>query len=124
MLHPVIQEAVVAYFLKTGRKHVHQVTADELCVIKGNAPFWGTSAEPPGRKSNGILCDGKDPAVGNSDLMCVTAKILDGITETVKGFLYVRTPVFFIKTVFPFFPAIRITKLIAGGRKNKGTALV
>lgn len=103
---------------------MYQITADKFRVIKGDDPFGGAGFEPPGRKRNGILCDGKDSAVGNSDLMCVTAKILDGIAETVKGFLYVRTPVFFIKIVFPFFPVIRITKLIAGGRKNKGAALV
>ena len=36
MLHPVIQESIVAYFLKTGKKYMQQVTADELCMFQGD----------------------------------------------------------------------------------------
>lgn len=103
---------------------MHQVTADKFCMAESDLALRGTRCFPSGRESNGILRKGKDPAVGNGDPMCVTAKILDGIAETVKGFLYVRTPVFFIKTVFPFLKAAGILQMAAGGRKGKGAALI
>lgn len=51
--------------------------------------------------------------------MCVTAKVFNGIAKSVKGFLNVRAPVFFIKAVFPFFPVIRVRKVFTGRGKRK-----
>ena len=36
--HPVIEEAVVADLLESARQHMHQETADELRVWKGEGP--------------------------------------------------------------------------------------
>ena len=37
-LIPVIQKAIIAYFLKTGRQHMHQIAADELRIIQSDRP--------------------------------------------------------------------------------------
>ena len=93
---------------------MHQVTSDELCVIQCDLTLWVTRLFSSGRKSNRIFGNRKDPAVGDSDLVGVASQIFDGITKAVKGFLNVRTPVLFIKVIFPIFPAIGITELLKG----------
>lgn len=37
---PVVQEAVIADLLETGRKHVHQIPADEFCIVQCDVPAW------------------------------------------------------------------------------------
>ncbi len=94
---------------------MHQITADEFCVIKGNLTFRLTRFFHSCGKSNLIFRDRKNPAVGNGDPVGITSKIFNGIAKSVEGFLDVGTPVLFIKTVFPFFPVVRIAKLFTGG---------
>lgn len=65
------------------------------------------------------MCNRKNPAVGDGDLMCVAPKILNGIAEAVKGLFYVGAPVFFIKLIFPFPEAVVIFKMAAGRRKTR-----
>ena len=56
--------------------------------------------------------------------MRVSAKIFDGIAKAVKGFFYVRAPVFYIKVVFPLFPVVGILQIPAGGRKYQLSTLI
>lgn len=35
---PVIQEPIVSDFLETGGEHMHQITADELCILQSDGP--------------------------------------------------------------------------------------
>ena len=37
-LIPVIQKAIIAYFLKTGRQHMHQIAVDEFRIIQSDRP--------------------------------------------------------------------------------------
>lgn len=94
---------------------MHQIPADEFSIIKGNVPFRLTGFLSSCRKGNLFLRYRKNSAVGNGNLVGITPKIFNGITKAVKGLFDVRTPVLFIKTVFKFFPVIRITQLFAGG---------
>ena len=103
---------------------MHQVTPDEFRVFQGNLAFWFSRLFPSGRKSDRILRKAEDPAVGDSDFVGIASQIFDGIAKAVKGFFDVRAPVFFVKTVFEFFPVIRITQFFTGGRKSKGAAFV
>lgn len=70
------------------------------------------------------MCDREDSAIGNRNLMGITAQIFDRIPKTIKSFLDIRTPVFCVKTVFPFFPIVRILKFLTGRRKRKLSFLV
>lgn len=60
---PVIQESVIADFLETGREHMHQITADELCVLQGNGPAWLTRPLSPCRKTDTLVIYREDAAV-------------------------------------------------------------
>lgn len=122
--HPVIQKAVIAYFLKTTGEYMHQITPDEFRVVQGNLTFWLPRLFPSGSKGNLILCNGKNPVVGDGDSVGITSQILDGIAKPMKGFLDIGAPVLFIKMVLPFLPVIRIPQLFTGRRKNKGAAFV
>ena len=124
MFHPVVQKTIIAYFLKAGRQHMHQVTADKFRVFQGDPAFWFTGLFPPCRESNRIFCQAKDPAVRNGDFVGITAKVFYGIAKAVKGFLNVRTPVFFIKVIFPVLPVVRVPELFAGRRKEKGAIFI
>lgn len=115
----VIQEAVVTNLLEPGRQYMHQVTPDEFCMLQSNLTSGFTGLFPSGRKSDRILGNRKDPAVRNGNLVGITPKIFNGIAKAVKGFLDVRTPVHFIKFVFPFLPVIGITQLSTGRRECK-----
>ena len=37
---PVVQEAVIADLLETGREYMHQIPADEFRIIQGDVPAW------------------------------------------------------------------------------------
>lgn len=100
---------------------MHQATPDEFCVFQGDLMFWLSLLYSSGRKSKLILRNGKDPAVRDGDPVGIASQIFNGITKTIEGFFDVRTPVFFIKPVFPFFPAARITQFFTGRRKKQGS---
>ena len=61
--------------------------------------------------------DGQYPAVGNGNLMGVTAEILHGIPKTVEGFFYVRAPVLIVKRIPEFRPLVRVFQLFTGSGK-------
>lgn len=124
VFHPVIQESIITYFLKTGRQHMHKVTADKFRMFQCNLPFWPAWFSGTGRECNRIFCNRKDPAVRDGDLVRVSSQVFDGIAKTIKGFLDVGAPVLFIKGVFPFSPVVWITQHLAGRRKGKGTGFV
>ena len=103
---------------------MHQVTADKLSMFQCNVPLRFTRLFTPCGESYRMFCNRENPAVGDSDFVSVSSQILNSITKAVKGFLNVRTPVLFIKPVFPFLPVIGIAKLFTGGRKGKGAAFI
>lgn len=35
-LHPVVQETIITDLLKTGRKHMHQVSPNEFCMLQSD----------------------------------------------------------------------------------------
>ena len=45
---------------------MHQITADEFRIIQGDPTFGVTGFLSPGRKSDRIIGNRKNPAVGNS----------------------------------------------------------
>ena len=72
---------------------MHQETADEFRVFQRD-PAPGVPRFPsPGGEGNVRFRDGQDPAVGDGDLMGVTAEILNGVSKAVEGFFYVGAPI-------------------------------
>ena len=67
----VVQEPIIADFLKAMRKHMHQITADEFRVIQSDPAFWVAGLFPTGGKDSLLSVNGKDPAVGDGNLMCI-----------------------------------------------------
>lgn len=104
--HPVVQETIITDLLETGRKHMHQVSPNEFCMSQSDLAPGLAGLFSPGRERDLLFRDGKDTSVGNGDLMGVSSKIFDRISKAVKGFFYVRTPVLFIKFIFPVLPFI------------------
>jgi len=96
---------------------MHQITPDEFRVIQSDLTFGVTGLFSSGRKSDRIIGNRKDPAVGNGNPVSITPKVLHGIAKAVKGFLDVGAPVHFIKSVFPLFPVAGITQLFTGRGK-------
>lgn len=103
---------------------MHQVTSDEFCMVQCDLAFRFTGLFSSGRKSDRIIRNRKDPAIGNSNLVCITPKVFNGIAKAIKGFLDVGTPVHFIKAVFPFFPLIGIAQIFTGRRKSKAAVFI
>lgn len=103
---------------------MHQITTDEFRVIQGDCPARLTGFLPSGEKHDLLLIYGQDAAVGNGNLVGISAKVLNGIAKTVESFLYVRTPVFFIKAVAETDPFIRTAQLFTGRRKGQFATLV
>lgn len=56
--------------------------------------------------------------------MGISAEIFNGIAKSVKGFLDVGAPVFFIKGIAEFRPPIRIPEHFTGNGKCQGAAFV
>lgn len=103
---------------------MHQVTADKFSVVQCNLSlrfpcFFTTCGE-----HYCIFRNRENPAVGDGDFMRVSSQVLNRITKAVKGLLDIRTPVLFIKPVFPFLLVIRIAKFFTSGRKGKGTVFI
>lgn len=61
--HPVIQKTIVADFLKSAGKHMHQETPDEFLIFQRDFPSGFAGGLPSGGKSGFRVCDRKDPAV-------------------------------------------------------------
>ena len=114
-LHPVVQETIITDLLKTGRKDMHQVSPNEFCMLQSDLASGSAGLFSPGRECDLLFRDGKDTAVGNGDLMGVSSKVFDGISKTMKGFFDVRTPILFIKFIFPVLPFMGILQSFTGG---------
>ena len=63
LLHPVVKKVIVAYFLKSGRKHMHQITPYKFSVSKGNAVFGLSWFSPSCGECCRGFCNVKKPAV-------------------------------------------------------------
>ena len=96
---------------------MHQKTADEFRVFQRDLPSWVPRFPAPGREGDVHFRDGQDPAVGDGDLMGVTAEIFDGVPKTVKGFFDVRAPVLTVKGIPEFRPMVRVAQFFTGGGK-------
>ena len=94
---------------------MHQEPPDEFCMLQGDLTFRLAGLFAPGREGDLLFRDGKDTAVGNGDLMGVSSKVFDGISKTMKGFFDVRTPILFIKFIFPVLPFMGILQSFTGG---------
>ena len=113
-LHAVVQKSIVADFLETQWKYMHQVTADEFFVFQSNPAFRVRRFSAACREGHFCFCDRNDSAVGYGYLVGITSKIFDGITKTIKCFFDIWTPVFFVKSVFKRFPRFGIQKIFTG----------
>lgn len=119
LLRPVIQEAIVADLLKTGRQDMHQVTPYELCVSQCDRTSGFAWTECPSRKGSFIFSDPDDPAVGDGNLVSVSTQIFDGISETIKSLLDKRAPVLPIKRITEGIPFVGVFKMFTGRRKSQ-----
>ena len=116
-LHPVVQEPVITDLLEPFREHVHQETADEFRVLQRDLPP-GTPRFPAPRGEGGMrFRDRQDPVVRDSDFMGVAAEIFNSVSETVKGFFYVRAPVLIVKGIPESRPLVRVPQLFTGSGK-------
>ena len=98
---------------------MHKIPADEFCVIQGDAPAWITWSFAPCRKSHVLFLNRKDPAVGDRNLMCIPAKILDRIAKSIESFFDIRTPVFLIEMIAKFRPFPGIPEIFIGRGKQQ-----
>lgn len=121
---PVIQEPIVSDFLETGGEHMHQITADELCILQSDGPAWLTRFSPPGIKRNLVVIYREDAVVPDGYFVGISSKIFHRISEAVEGFFDVRAPVFFIKGIAEGGPFIRIPQLFTGRGKYQLTAFI
>ena len=121
---PVIQEAIVADLLETGREHMHQIAADELCIFQGDHPARLTGLSAPGGKGNLLFIDRYNTAVGDGDFMGIPAEIFHGIAKSIESFFDVGAPVLLIKGIAEFRPFIRIPELFTGSGKCQRAAFV
>lgn len=76
------------------------------------------------RKSHFFVINVQDPAVGNGNLMRISAKILDRVAESVESFLDIRTPVFFVKIITESRPFIGVFEFFAGRGKSQPVAFI
>ena len=120
----VIQKAIIPDLLKTGREHMHQITADELDVFQSDHPARFTGLFPPGRKSDLLFIGRKDTAVGNGNLVGISSEIFHRIAKSMESFFYVRAPFLSIKEIAEFRPFIGIPEIITGSGKNQAAVFV
>lgn len=120
----VIQKPIIPDLLETGWEHMHQVTADEFDVIQSDYPARFPGLFPPGRKSDLLFIDRKDTAVGNSDLMGISSKILNRIAKTIEGLFEIRAPFLSIKEAAELRPFIGIPKTVTGSGKGQAAVFV
>ena len=83
---------------------MHQEPPDKLFMAERDLPFRIPRGLSPCREGDFCFRDGKDPAVGDCNPMCIPPQIFDGVTKTVKGLFDVRAPVFPVMAVFKFVP--------------------
>lgn len=94
-----------------------QISADEFSIVQCNDPAWFTRFPAAWGKSHFFVSDIHDPTVGNSNFMCVSAKILNSIAKSVESLFNIRTPVFVVKIVSEFRPFVGVTEFFTGRGK-------
>ena len=99
-LHPVVQETIITDLLKTGWKHMHQVSPNEFCMLQSDLAPGLAGLFSPGGECDFLFRDGKDTVVGDGDFMGIPSKVFERIAKSVKSFFYVRAPVFCRKDYF------------------------
>lgn len=114
-LVPVVQETIVPDLLKTGRKYMHQIAADEFRIFECDVPARFTGGFPSCRERHMFLIYRQDSAVGYGNLVGIPSKVFYGVAKAVESFFYVRAPVLFVKGIPEGRPFIRIPQLFAGG---------
>lgn len=117
--HPVIQESIITDLLKTGGEHMHEETADKLCMTECDLPFRISRFLSPRRERHFCFRNRKDAVVRNGNPVGVAPKIFDGIAKPVKSLFDIRAPVFAIQAVFETLPFHGILQGLTGGRKHK-----
>lgn len=122
--HAVVQKSVIPYLLKSRGQHMQQKTANELFVAEGDLPTGFSRLPASGRKDGFCFRYGQDPAVGDGNLMCISAKIFNGIAKSVERFLDIRAPVHLVQFIPELVPLIRIPELFTGRGKAQGTILI
>ena len=63
----VIQKSIVPDLLETGWQHMHQVAPDKFCMLQSDLTFGFTGLFSSGRKSDCIIRNRKDPAIGRRE---------------------------------------------------------
>ncbi len=117
-LHPVVQETIITDLLKTGWKHMHQVSPNEFCMLQSDLAPGLAGLFSPGGECDFLFRDGKDTVVGDGDFMGIPSKVFERIAKSVKSFFYVRAPVFAVKIIFELLPLIGIPEFFTGRREN------
>ncbi len=54
----VVQEPIIADFLESSRKHMHQTAADEFCIFQGDCPARFPGLFSPGGEDNTLFVHG------------------------------------------------------------------
>lgn len=83
-----------------------------VILLRGSPGFL-----PRAEKVTFFVSNVYNPSVGNSNFMCVSAKILNGIAKSVESLFNIRTPVFVVKTVSEFRPFVGVTEFFTGRGK-------
>lgn len=115
----IIEETVITDLLETGWEYMHQVPPYELSALQCDYSLRFAVFFSPGGKCHLMFIYGKNTAVGYGNLMCVSAKVLDGIAKAVESLFDVWTPVFFIEEIPELRPFVRIFQFFTGSRKNQ-----
>ena len=84
---------------------MHKETTYEFLIAQGNYPAGLSWLFCPCTEDYAVIADRYDPAVGDGNLVSITTKVINCITESVEGFFYVRTPVPAVKGVLKRAPA-------------------
>lgn len=116
---PVVKEAIVTDFLKTAWKHMGQEAPYELLMGKGNDAPRLPGFPPPGGEGDLRLCEGKDPAVGDRDLVGILPQIRNGVAKAIEGLLDVGAPVLLVKPVLKGLPSGGCPQDIQGGGEKE-----
>ena len=103
---------------------MHQITADELCVLQGDGPARLARLPSSGGKRDLLVIYRNEAAVSDSYFVGISPKIFHRISEAVEGFFDVRAPVFFIKAIAKPGPFVRIPQLFTGRGKYQLAAFI
>lgn len=103
---------------------MHQKPPYKLFMRKNDHASGVPRLSGPGRERNFCIGDREKPAVGDGNLVGISAKIFDRIAEAIECLLDKRTPVFEVKGVAERIPLKRMCKLPAVIRKRKAAGVV